>query len=276
MEASKQGQQQNIGDPQPWYEIDIVITNLFQHFNGKEILACHLVNKTWARLLFNVNNDKIQRWKWKMLLKETWPQFNVNVNETYTGKTLRQAYELRRLLEDKILRELWTPKYADSFKFGKYSRWVVPYKDGKFILDVAYIAQILATFAPKDYLILDGADKIEYNPEHSTSSGPWPGWTLHRQTDLMKDIQENNSLKIDQDAYAAMIICQSICTHRWYRTDNVEYETIFHNQVMDIAQQWSEETKKNRLDFFAKYPLDRKKRHMNISSVSIYIYIDKF
>ena len=31
MEASKQGQQQNIGDPQPWYEIDIVITNLFQH-----------------------------------------------------------------------------------------------------------------------------------------------------------------------------------------------------------------------------------------------------
>ena len=75
-------QQQNIGDPQPWYEIDIVITNLFQHFNGKEILACHLVNKTWARLLFNVNNDKIQRWKWKMLLKETWPQFNVNVNET--------------------------------------------------------------------------------------------------------------------------------------------------------------------------------------------------
>ena len=272
MEASKQGQQQNIGDPQPWYEIDIVITNLFQHFNGKEILACHLVNKTWARLLFNVNNDKIQRWKWKMLLKETWPQFNVNVNETYTGKTLRQAYELRRLLEDKILRELWTPKYADSFKFGKYSRWVVPYKDGKFILDVAYIVQILATFAPKDYLILDGADKIEYNPEHSTSSGPWPGWTLHRQTDLMKDIEENNSLKIDQDAFAAMIICQSICTHRWYRTDNVEYETIFHNQVMDIAQQWSEETKKNRLDFFAKYPLDRKKRHMNISSVSIYIY----
>ena len=53
--------------------------------------------------------------------------------------------------------------------------------------------------------------------------------------------------------------------------DNVEYETIFHNQVMDIAQRWSEETKKNRLDFFAKYPLDRKKRHMNISSVSVYI-----
>ena len=38
MEATKQGQQQNNGDPQPWYEIDIVITNLFQHFNGKEIL----------------------------------------------------------------------------------------------------------------------------------------------------------------------------------------------------------------------------------------------
>ena len=84
-----------------------------------------------------------------MLLKEIWPQFNVNMNETYTGKTLRQAYELRRLLEDKILRELWTPKYADSFKFGKYSRWVVPYKDGKFILDVAYIAQILATLLQK-------------------------------------------------------------------------------------------------------------------------------
>ena len=95
------------------------------------------------------------------------------------------------------------------------------------------------------YYRISVTDTIEYNPEHSTSSGSWPGWTLHRQTDLMKDIEENNSLKIDQDAYAAMIICQSICTHRWYRTDDVEYETVFHNQVMDIAQQWSEETKKN-------------------------------
>lgn len=258
---------QNVGDPQPWYEVDIIVTNIFDTLNGTEILTAQLVSKTWAGLLFNVQNDRVQFWKWKMLLKEKWPHFNVDSTENYTGKTLRQCYELRRVLEDKILPELWTVEFAQQFKYGKYSKWVCSYSTSKFILDVACIVQILSVFSPKAYLTLDGADKTEYSPEHSTCHGPWPGWSLHRNENI-KTIEASNILKLDENAYAAMVICQSICTHRWYHNDQVGYENMFNNIVCDVCGLWNEKMKENRETFYSKYPInDRKKRHMSISAV---------
>ncbi|MAJ97562.1 MAG: hypothetical protein CMI56_03030, partial [Parcubacteria group bacterium] len=199
-----------------------------------------------------------------------WPHFRVGKGENYTGKTLRQCYELRRMLEDKILPGCWSEEFAQQFKYGKYSKWVCSYSTSKFILDIACIVQILSAFSPKEYLLLDGADKTEYNPEHSTCAGPWPGWNLHRHENI-KTIEENNTLKLDEDAYAAMVICQSICTHRWYRNElraNASYENMFNNIVCDVCGSWDEKMKENRETFYSKYPINnRKKRHMNISAV---------
>ena len=94
--------------------------------------------------------------------------------------TLRESYELRRLLEDKILPN-YGIRFRQGFKYGKYSRWVCDYKSPKFILDIVCILQILSSFGPEEYLLLDGADKCEYNPSHSTTNSDSPGWRLHRK-----------------------------------------------------------------------------------------------
>ena len=68
-----------------------------------------------------------------------------------------------------------------------------------------------------------------------------------------------------------MVICQSICTHRWYRNElraNASYENMFNNIVCDVCGSWDEKMKENRETFYSKYPINnRKKRHMNISAV---------
>lgn len=37
--------------------------------------------------------------------------------------------------------------------------------------------------------------------------------------------------------------------------------------VVDISSLWSEDTEKNRKNFFEKFPVSRRRRHMNISAV---------
>ena len=257
---------QTAGNCQPWFEIDLVLSNLFYFLPAKEILACHAVSRTWARTLLNTSDDNLQYWKWKMILSHTWPHFGVDSKKMYSGKTLRESYELRRLLEDKILPELWSPDFSQEFKYGKYSRWVCDYKSPKFILDIVCILQILSSFGPKEYLLLDGADKSKYNPSHSTTNSDSPGWRLHRNQEELQRIETENILKLNVDAYGAMIICRAICTHRWYQS-GIEYEDVFNAMVVDISSLWGEDTEKNRKNFFEKFPVSRRRRHMNISAV---------
>ena len=106
MSSSRQG----TGNCQPWFEIDIVLSNLFYFLPAKEILACHSVSRTWAKLL-NTSDDSLQYWKWKMLLKHTWPHFYVGPKGLYSGKTLRECMNC-----DDYLRIKYCQNYGVGFQ----------------------------------------------------------------------------------------------------------------------------------------------------------------
>ena len=189
-----------------------------------------------------------------MLLKHTWPHFDVGPKGYYiVGKPFVKCMNCDDYLRIKYCQNYGVQISAKSSNMGNTVGGYATIRVQNSFLTLFAFCRYSQVFGPEEYLLLDGADKCEYNPSHSTTNSDSPGWRLHRKQEEMHfNIEKQNILKLDVDAYAAMIICRAICTHRWYQS-GIEYEDVFNAMVVDISSSWSEESKENRKMFLKNF-----------------------